>query len=190
MAHSLKSISSYRSTKSLSVGDIDLTSSPLVSPFRRKYGFEIYGKDGLDLFDYWEKGMRTFHGHSIHNFPNFFIAGWTQVGASWNFCNVAAAITEHVAQIVAETRKAGPEAVIEATAEGEKEWVDIIRSSAGFNDEFLESCTPGYYNNEGKFRETVATFPYDQYAPGLKAFQVVLGDWWSTGKMEGMTITK
>lgn len=166
------------------------TGFEVAGSFRRKYGFEIYGRNGLDMFDYWEKGMRTFHGHSIHNFPNFFIAGWTQVGASWNFCNVAAAITEHVAKIVAETRKAGPDAVIEATAEGEAEWVGIIRSTDGFNDEFLESCTPGYYNNDGKFRETVATFPYDQYAPGLKAFQVVLDDWWSTGKMEGMSITQ
>ncbi|KRB80642.1 monooxygenase [Sphingomonas sp. Root710] len=157
--------------------------------FRRKYGFGVFGKDGLDLFDYWEQGMRTFHGHSVHNFPNFFIAGWTQVGASWNFCAVAAAITEHVAHIVAATRRIGDDAVIEATQEGEDAWVSTIRSFAGFNDAFLESCTPGYYNNEGKFKETVATFPYDQYAPGLKAFQVILGDWRASGAMDGMAIT-
>jgi len=158
--------------------------------YRRRYGFGVYGRDGLDLYDHWGQGMRTFHGHSAHNFPNFFVAGWTQVGASWNFCAVAAAVTEHVAYIVAQTRNAGPDAVIEATAEGENAWVTEIRSYAGFNDKFLESCTPGYYNNEGKFKEAIATFPYDQYPPGLRAFSDILIDWRASGKLDGMEITQ
>jgi CHASE3 domain sensor protein len=158
--------------------------------YRRRYGFEVYGENGLDLFDHWGQGIRTFHGHSVHGFPNFFIVGWTQVGASYNYCAVVEEIAKHVAHIVSQTHNAGPEAVIEATAEGEEAWVKEIRSYAGLNDKFLESCTPGYFNNEGKFKESIATFPYDQYAPGLRAFTEILEGWRAAGRMEGLEITK
>jgi cyclohexanone monooxygenase len=159
-------------------------------PYRRRYGFNVNGAGGEDLFEHWGEGIRTFHGHAVHGFPNFFIVGWTQVGASYNYCSVVEEVAKHVAYIVGEVHRAGPDAVIEATAEAENDWVEECRSYAGANDEFLSSCTPGYYNNEGQFKDTVATFPYDQYAPGLAAFADILGAWRAEGGLEGMTITK
>ena len=158
--------------------------------YRRRYGFGIYGENGQDMFDHWGQGIRTFHGHSVHGFPNFFIVGWTQVGASYNYCSVVDEVAKHVAYIVQQTHEAGPDAVVEVTAEAEDAWVNECRSYAGANDEFLASCTPGYYNNEGKFKETVATFPYDQFAPGLAIFSQILGDWREEGHMKGMEITE
>ena len=41
--------------------------------------------------------------------------------------------------------------VIEASQEAEDAWVQTILDCAQINRmDFLESCTPGYYNNEGK----------------------------------------
>ncbi|WP_374410363.1 flavin-containing monooxygenase [Novosphingobium colocasiae] len=156
--------------------------------YRLRYGFDVYGENGKDMFDHWGQGIRTFHGHSVHGFPNFFIVGWTQVGASYNYCAVVEEVARHVAYIVSEVDKAGPDAVVEATADAEDAWVDECRSYAGFNDKFLESCTPGYYNNEGQFKDSVATFPYDQYAPGLAAFSTILETWREAGGMEGLEI--
>ncbi len=158
--------------------------------YRRRYGFEAYGKSGLDLFDHWGKGIRTLHGHSVNQFPNFFIVGLTQVGGSWNYCAIVDEVAKHVAYIMGKTIEAGPEAVVEATAEGEDAWVETIRSFAGFNDAFLESCTPGYYNVDGQFKKSVATFSGDYYGPGSNAFNQILEDWRVAGSMEGIVITK
>nr|WP_087574619.1 NAD(P)/FAD-dependent oxidoreductase [Sphingomonas sp. CDS-1] len=158
--------------------------------YRRRYGFEAYGKNGLDLYDHWGKGIRTLHGHSVHNFPNFFVVGLTQVGGSWNYCAIVDEVAKQVSYILAETQKAGPDAVVEATEEGEDAWVREIRSHAGYNDKFLESCTPGYYNNEGQFKESIATFSGDYYAPGSNAFNKILEDWRAAGRLEGIEIRK
>ena len=158
--------------------------------YRRRYGFEAYGENGVDLYDHWARGIRTLHGHSVHQFPNFFIVGLTQVGASWNYCAIVDEVAKQVAYIMAETEKAGPEAVVEATAEGEDAWVQTIRSYVGYNEKFLASCTPGYYNNEGQFKESVATFSGDYYAPGSNAFNKILEDWRVAGRLEGIEITE
>jgi cyclohexanone monooxygenase len=154
----------------------------------RRIGMDIHGKRGLDLFDYWKDGMRTLHGHSVHNFPNWFFVGLTQVGASFNFCAIVDEVAKHVSYIIAETEKRGDNAVVEATAEAEGAWVEEIHSFRGANDAFLESCTPGYYNNEGGFKETPATFQGDFYVPGSNVFNQLLADWRSAGKLEGMEI--
>ena len=56
------------------------------------------------------------------------------------------------------------------------------------NLDFLDACTPGYYNNEGKFREATATFWGDWYYGGLFHFIDMLADWRKAGDMEGMTV--
>jgi cyclohexanone monooxygenase len=53
------------------------------------------------------------------------------------------------------------------------------------NLNFLENCTPGYYNNEGKpngelIRQNGA------YAPGIMAFSNVLDAWHATGELDGL----
>ena len=156
--------------------------------YRRRYGFDVFGEDGLDLYEHWGTGIRTLHGHSIHHFPNYFVVGLTQVGGSWNYCAIVDEVAQHVAYIMEKTVDAGPEAVVEATEAAEKEWVETIRSYAGYNDAFLESCTPGYYNNEGQFKESVATFSGDYYAPGSNAFNAILSEWREEGNMKGVTI--
>ncbi len=156
---------------------------------RRRIGAEIYGRDGLDLFDYWKDGMRTLHGHSVHNFPNWFFIGLSQVGPSFNFCAIVDEMAQHVAYIVDQTAKRGANAVAEASAEGEAAWVGEIVANRQSNDDFLESCTPGYYNNEGAFKRTSATYQGDFYAPGSNVFNKLLADWRADGRLEGMNIT-
>ena len=55
------------------------------------------------------------------------------------------------------------------------------------NRDFLESCTPGYYNNEGK--------PGDRgvrnasYGAGSIAFIKVLEEWRDHGELAGLELT-
>ena len=48
--------------------------------YTRQGEFEMFGRDGLSLTDYWSDGMRTYHGFLSHGFPNCFHMGLTQTG--------------------------------------------------------------------------------------------------------------
>lgn len=46
--------------------------------YRRRSGYDLTGRDGVRLSDYWADGMRTLHGIHVHGFPNAFIVQPTQ----------------------------------------------------------------------------------------------------------------
>jgi len=77
---------------------------------------------------------------------------------------------------------------VQPSAEGEADWVRTIRSLAVMNNAFAESCTPGYYNSEGKFAETPGTFTAESYAPGANAFNALLAAWRAEGKLAGLEL--
>src|SRR5215217_542051 len=70
--------------------------------FRRRIGFDIEGRDGLSLYDYYEDGFRTLHGHSSRNFPNWFYIGVGQNGLSVNMTGMFDDQARHIAYIVKE----------------------------------------------------------------------------------------
>jgi cyclohexanone monooxygenase len=155
---------------------------------KRRIGVEVYGQDGVSLYDHWGTGMRTLHGHSSRGFPNWFFIGLSQVGASFNFNAIVDDMARHVAYIITQVKARGAEAV-QPTVEAEAAWVAEIRSLAGAGDSFLESCTPGYYNNEGGFKNKVATFQGDIYAPGSNVFNALLAEWRAQGQLEGLELS-
>jgi len=154
-------------------------------PYERRIGTEILGRDGVSLFDHWRQGMRTLHGHSVNGFPNWFYVGLGQVGLQFNFVAVVEPIAAQVAYIISEAERRGA-SVVEATAEGEQAWVDVIRS--GTDTRFAEACTPGYYNNEGQIKTSAATFWGDFYMGGWNAFNEILTRWREEGRLEGMAL--
>jgi cyclohexanone monooxygenase len=74
--------------------------------------------------------------------------------------------------------------VIEATPEAEEEWVQTIKKLAIQRRKFLEECTPGYYNNEGKVAELSEQNGW--YGAGPIAFVKVLEDWRAEGALSGL----
>ena len=155
------------------------------SGHKRRIGFEIEGKNGQSVYDHWAEGRRTLHGHSTHGFPNWFVVGSSQNGISFNYAIMLEMQTEHLVAIFEEARRRDA-TVIEASAEAEDAWVKEIRRLAADNAEFFESCTPGFYNNEGQARDTTATFTGDAYAGGANAFHEVLIDWRENQHMDGI----
>ncbi len=75
---------------------------------------------------------------------------------------------------------------IEPSKRAEDEWVEEIIKLSRFNEEFLEACTPGYYNNEGKpnpiSRQNAA------YGKGPIPFFRMMEAWREDGAMEGLQI--
>lgn len=159
------------------------------STFRRRIGIEIFGKGGLSLYDHWSQGMRTFHGHSIAGFPNFFFVGGSQNGFSVNYTHNMMVQTTHVAHIIAEAKRRGA-ARVEATAEAEEAWIAEIARTSVDQQDFLEACTPGYYNHEGQ-KDAARTHGLQSqfYGPGPNAFEDLLIDWRNDGQLKGLELS-
>jgi cyclohexanone monooxygenase len=151
--------------------------------YTRRAGFELYGRGGQTLSEKWAKGVRTFHGFHVAGFPNCFVVSNAQSGFTANFPHMLAEQAKHVAYVVkhcADTQTR----VIEASPEAEAEWVETIRSLAILRRKFLEECTPGYYNNEGKPAERSEQDGF--YGAGPIAFVKVLEEWRADGTLKGL----
>jgi cyclohexanone monooxygenase len=153
--------------------------------FKRRIGFEIWGRDGLSLYDYYVDGFRTLHGHSSRNFPNWFYIGVGQNGLSVNMTAMFDDQAQHIAYIIAEVKKRNAVAV-EPTADAEEAWVETIRGLAITNRDFQNACTPGYYNNEGGERS--GGLNGQTFTPGINKFNALLAEWRQKGTLEGLEL--
>ena len=154
--------------------------------FQRVSGFEIYGRDGLSLSDKWSDGIRTLHGMHIHGFPNCFLMSTIQGGFTVNYPHMLDEVATHVAHIVGHALAVEKE-VVETSAEAEAGWVQTIINK-GVRGGIIgdETCTPGYYNNEGKPREHFEQMV--SYGDGPIPFFNLLAKWRDTGDFAGLTI--
>ncbi|MCX6534405.1 MAG: monooxygenase, partial [Actinobacteria bacterium] len=153
--------------------------------FSRRSGYEIYGIGGKSLTEHWQDGARTFHGFHSHGFPNCFIVSGVQSGFTVNFPHMLEEQARHIAHIL-EHAQTNDIKRIEVTEESEEWWVERIISLSQNNIQFLESCTPGYYNNEGK--PAARGVQSGSYGGGPVAFVQVLEQWRAEGDMRGLTL--
>ena len=152
--------------------------------YTSRTGYDMTGRDGIRLSEYWAEGMRTKHGIHVHGFPNLFIVQPTQ-GANL-ISNVPHNLTESGKTIAAVVKHAveGGYAEVEVTKEAEDAWVDLLLSGPGM---MLGSpdCTPGYYNNEGQDPGPTAKY-HVGYPGGAMAFFSYIDRWRSDGAFEGL----
>lgn len=152
----------------------------------RRAGFQVVGRDGLTLTDRWRDGAATFHGFYTRGFPNCFIISIVQSGFSVNIPHMLDEQARHLAYVLREARDRGITR-IETSQAAEDAWVQTILDLARVNVAFLESCTPGYYNNEGKLTER--TLRNGWYAGGSPAFISLLREWRARGDLAGLELS-
>ena len=163
------------------------TGFEITTSAHRRVDFDTIGRGGESLYDHWQDGFRTLHGLSSHGFPNWFTIGINQNGLSPNMTSMFDDQAVHVAYIIDEVKKRGKQTV-EPTAEAEDAWVRQIVALAGTGAQaFLEQCTPGYYNREGK--GSGGNMQNSPYAPGINAFNALLEEWRERGDLNGMTLS-
>jgi cyclohexanone monooxygenase len=75
---------------------------------------------------------------------------------------------------------------IEVSQEAEAEWVATIIRLAVLAREFLEDCTPGYYNNEGKPGALNGQNGF--YGGGSVQFFRILEEWRAEGGLRGLEL--
>ena len=144
--------------------------------------FELVGKDGETLTNYWKNGMRTYHGFHAHGFPNCFHMGLTQTGLAPCFTYMLDHQAQNVAYIIEKTNARNAKSV-QASAESEAEWIQTV-SQPTFMSEYQTHCTPGYYNNEGK--KGGKGFLEGHYPEGPVQFYAMLQKWREEGSLKGL----
>jgi len=154
--------------------------------YTRRSGYDLVGRGGITLTEKWQDGIRTFHGMHSRGFPNCFIMGGAQSGFTANYPHALDEQSRHLSYIVRRMMDRGIR-TIEPTEEAEDAWVDTIIKLARLNEKFLEECTPGYYNNEGKPAER--SLQNANYGLGPVAFFKVLEDWRNEDQLQGLAMT-
>jgi cyclohexanone monooxygenase len=152
--------------------------------YHRRAGFDLTGRGGLKLSDYWSQGMRTKHGIHVHGFPNAFFVQPAQ-GANL-ISNVPHNLTEAaktIAMMVGHALANGFKE-IEVTREAEDRWIELLLTGPG-RMIGAPDCTPGYYNNEGHEPGPAARLNVGHPAGALAYFKYI-DDWRNTGRFEGL----
>jgi cyclohexanone monooxygenase len=150
----------------------------------RRWGYDMKGRNGLKLSEYWADGMRTKHGTHVHGFPNAFVVQMTQ-GANL-ISNVPHNFVEAgrtIAMIVKHALENGHQEV-EVTKEAEDAWMELLASGPGMTLGSAD-CTPGYYNNEGQPGGQGWT-QFVGYPGGAMAYFQYLDAWRNKGDFAGL----
>ncbi|WP_010219471.1 flavin-containing monooxygenase [Sphingomonas sp. PAMC 26621] len=175
------------------VGDVEYPLDCLIfatgfetsTSYEKRSSMTISGVSGQSLSEKWADGMSTLHGMHTRGFPNLFVIGPAQAGMSPNFPHMLSEQSLHIAHIVADCAAKGIGA-IEPTEEAEGNWVETIVRMAEGRRKFIEACTPGYYNNEG--RATGAAARGSPFAAGPIEFVKLLRSWREVGDFAGMEL--
>ena len=154
--------------------------------YTRRSGCDLTGVDGVTLSEKWADGVRTLHGIFSHGFPNCFVVSQTQGGFTANYPHMLDEVSTHIAAVMAEMNTRAVNRV-EVSEEAEDAWVEEIISSARNMAAFQESCTPGYYNNEGQPSGRAAQ--NGSYGKGNLAFFARIADWRDEGSFEGLNFS-
>jgi cation diffusion facilitator CzcD-associated flavoprotein CzcO len=165
--------------------------------FTSRAGFDLVGRNGLRLSEYWAEGMRTLHGIHVHGFPNAFIVQLTQ--GSNHIANVPHNMTESgntIAAVVGHAVATGS-STVEVTAEAEEAWIqrllgggsalrDLGGGERALNIPGSLECTPGYYNNEGRAPTAAQRYNFLGFPGGPLAFFQYIDQWRTSGQFDGL----
>lgn len=152
---------------------------------RLRMGFEVTGRDGLDLREKWKDGLTTQFGMQIARFPNLFMIPGVngQAVVTANVVHMTQEYVAHIAHVIGLAEARGARTV-EVTDAGERAWVDTILARRIDRTAFLEACTPGRYNYEGN----VAARPLQNttFGGGPIEFFEILKQWRDSGDHAGI----
>ncbi|EEY16313.1 monooxygenase [Verticillium alfalfae VaMs.102] len=160
----------------------------------------IRGRDGRLLADKWEaQGPSTLHGVLTNGFPNLFLSGPMQTGASANFSHVQNVLAEHCSYILGEAVRraaarglAADRVVVEATVEAEETWASrLMQRAAWFAGAGI--CAPSLNNNEGSLGADPASHMKmargAPFALGMNAYSREIRLWREEGTMKGVDVS-
>ncbi|MGM0930525.1 MAG: flavin-containing monooxygenase [Actinomycetota bacterium] len=153
-----------------------------------KAGYDVLGRDGNRLSKKFADGLSTLHGILSQDFPNLFFLGFTQTAAVTNVAHLIDHQADHMVHIIAKCLKSGIRS-IEPSREAEDEWNQVMREQTATRVDWLTTCTPGHYNNEGKIDDSRNPLVGGVYMPGYEFFEL-LKQWRDNDDFEGLVVTR
>jgi len=144
-------------------GDVNLTARKLENT-----GMTITGKNGQTLFQKWKDGPRTLRGFTTRGFPNLFFLNGPQGVLTNNFIAQMDETTRQVGHMIGTLRKRGLTR-FDVSQKAEDDYSKLVFDGSTRGQKFLQSCTPGYYNNEGRLKNEktyMASYPGGQVGGG------------------------
>ena len=163
-----------------------------LTPFARRAGHTIIGRDGVTMEEKWRDGVISLHGMATSGFPNMFImpAPGQQAVTTHNFTHLMMIGAEHIATTIGLLEERGVK-VFDVTADAEQAWTDIILSTARDNSAFMAACTPSRLNFEGN--PAMLKPSNGAYGGGygnVFGFQDLLAEWREQGDFEGFELVE
>ncbi len=160
------------------------TGFEISTSLKRRLAIDVTGSNDISIHDHWAQRVKTLHGFTTTGFPNWFFMGVSQNGLSVNMTSMFDEQAQHIAYLIDE---AGKRQVtrLEPTPEAQAQWDSFIRGMGQTNRDFAESCTPGYYNGEGR-RPAVPQL--EPFAGSINKFHALLADWREQGDMAGLNL--
>jgi len=116
---------------------------------KQKIGYDISGRGGMRLSEKWAAGPRTLNSYNTHGFPNLWIQNAPQGVLTISLPHALDAAATHAAHAITRMKRDGLRTV-DPSLSAESAYCEHINSvdQSAFQA-FFNSCTPGYYNNEG-----------------------------------------
>ena len=134
----------------------------------------------------WAGGVRTLHGMHSRGFPNCFIMGNQQTGFTVNYPHMLNEQSKHIAYIVRHAVDHGVRTRRGLGGGRGRSGSTPSSASRASAQQFLEECTPGYYNNEGKPGERSGQNGF--YGGGSVEFFRILREWRAAGGLAGLEL--
>jgi cation diffusion facilitator CzcD-associated flavoprotein CzcO len=155
-----------------------------------RLGFDPVGTGGVPMSKAWAKGATTLHGVHVRGFPNLLLNGLTQGGQAINFAYTISETAKHIAFSI--SRCLRDDVVrVEPKRVAAYNWLRIILSTALKGAAYTASCTPGYFNNEGRSPSSiVAAMRSMPYMGSAIDWARMLEQWRTEGAMRGLALKR
>ena len=163
----------------------------ITSSYERRLGIPIFGMGGQSIYEHWQNGMRSMHGLMVSGFPNLYMCGGGfvfQLGA--NYAHGIDVQAGHVAYTISELSHRGIQSA-NVSHEAEEQWISDqldTRISGFVLGGSPDTCTPGYYNQEGtskRYRDVRR----ETYSKGVGAYMKLLRDRRESNTLEGLELS-
>ena len=163
----------------------------ITSSYERRLGIPIFGIDGRSIYKHWQDGMRSMHGLMVSGFPNLYMCGGGfvfQLGA--NYAHGIDVQAGHVAYTISELSRRGIQSA-NVSHQAEEQWISDqvdTRISGFVLGGSPDTCTPGYYNQEGTIKR-YRDVRRETYSKGVGAYMKLLRDWRESNTLEGLELS-
>ena len=162
----------------------------ITSSYERRLGIPIFGINDKSIYEHWKEGMRTMHGLMVSGFPNMYLCGGGfvfQLGA--NYAHGIDVQASHIAYTISQLRDRGIKSA-NVSVDAEERWIadQLQASDSGiFLGGSPDTCTPGYYNQEGTAKR-YRNIKQETYGKGVGAYIKLLRQWREDGKLDGLDL--